>query len=128
MAGLTGGRGVGGSACFGMRGRAARGAAPVLASALFYFFPCLLNLRLFRLFRRRRLQGLNFVAGTLLLFLDEEDAFWCLAALLQDILKGYYDVDMMGMQVGGRVCVWLCVFACVLVCACVCVRVNVYGL
>eukprot|EP00198_Chlamydomonas_reinhardtii_P012316 XP_001701653.1 RabGAP/TBC protein [Chlamydomonas reinhardtii] len=48
-------------------------------------------------------QGLNFVAGTLLLFLDEEDAFWCLAALLQDILKGYYDVDMMGMQVDQRV-------------------------
>ncbi len=45
------------------------------------------------------LQGLNFVAGTLLLFLDEEDAFWCLCAALGDILRGYYDVDMMGMQV-----------------------------
>ncbi|GIL83255.1 hypothetical protein Vretifemale_12097 [Volvox reticuliferus] len=48
-------------------------------------------------------QGLNFVAGTLLLFLDEEDAFWCLCALLEDILKGYYDVDMMAMQVDQRV-------------------------
>ncbi|KAG2490952.1 hypothetical protein HYH03_010629 [Edaphochlamys debaryana] len=48
-------------------------------------------------------QGLNFVAGTLLLFLSEEDAFWCLCALLEDILRGYYDVDMMGMQVDQRV-------------------------
>lgn len=44
---------------------------------------------------------MNFVAGTLLLFLDEEEAFYCLCALVEDILPGYYAVDMVATQVRG---------------------------
>ena len=43
---------------------------------------------------------MNFVAGSLLLFMDEEDAFWCLACIAEDLLPGYYDLVMVAPQAG----------------------------
>ena len=34
-------------------------------------------------------QGMNFLCGTLLLIMAEEDAFWLLAAIVEDVLPGY---------------------------------------
>jgi len=48
-------------------------------------------------------QGLNFLAATFLLFMPEEEAFWCLCALIEDILgPGYFDEHMVPVQVGLR--------------------------
>ena len=44
-------------------------------------------------------QGMNFVAGCLLLFMDEEDAFWSLACIIEDLLPGYYSTAMVEPQV-----------------------------
>eukprot|EP00873_Tetraselmis_striata_P005860 jgi/Tetstr1/426124/TSEL_016452.t1 len=48
-------------------------------------------------------QGMNFVAGTLLLFMDEEDAFWCLTSIIENLMPGYYSLAMMAPQVDQRV-------------------------
>eukprot|EP00798_Chlamydomonas_sp_ICE-L_P024566 gene24566-10177_t len=48
-------------------------------------------------------QGLNFVAGCLLMFMDEEDSFYCLSTVVEDILAGYYALDMLSTQVDQRV-------------------------
>lgn len=45
------------------------------------------------------LQGMNFVAGCLLLFMDEEDAFWSLACIIEDLLPGYFSTAMVEPQV-----------------------------
>lgn len=45
------------------------------------------------------LQGMNFVAGCLLLFMDEEDAFWSLACVIEDLLPGYFSTAMVEPQV-----------------------------
>ncbi len=42
---------------------------------------------------------MNFVAGFLLLFMNEEDAFWCLAAIVEDLLPGYFSHAMVAPQV-----------------------------
>lgn len=40
-------------------------------------------------------QGLNFIAATFLLLIkDEESAFWCMAVFVEQVLDGYYDIDM----------------------------------
>lgn len=44
-------------------------------------------------------QGLNFVAGVLLMFMEEEDAFYCLCTVVEDILPGHYATDMLATQV-----------------------------
>ncbi|KAL4447229.1 hypothetical protein ABPG77_007262 [Micractinium sp. CCAP 211/92] len=45
-------------------------------------------------------QGLNFLGATFLLFMSEEDAFWCLCALIEDILgASYFDERMVSVQV-----------------------------
>lgn len=44
-------------------------------------------------------QGMNFIAGVLLLFMDEEDVFWCLSAIVEDQLPGYFSVAMVAPQV-----------------------------
>lgn len=44
-------------------------------------------------------KGMNFVAGYLLLFMHEEDAFWTLDAIVEDILPNYYDTHLGGLQV-----------------------------
>jgi hypothetical protein len=49
-------------------------------------------------------QGMNFIAGIMLLFLDEESAFWLLCALLELILPvDYYAQDLSGCNVDLRV-------------------------
>ena len=49
-------------------------------------------------------QGLNFIAGMMLLFLDEERVFWLLAVLLETILPpDYYAQDLIGCNVDLRV-------------------------
>jgi hypothetical protein len=46
-------------------------------------------------------QGLNFLGGTFLLLLPEEDAFWCLAAVVESLLgSAYFDEHMAAPQVG----------------------------
>jgi hypothetical protein len=45
-------------------------------------------------------QGLNFLAATFLLLLPEEQAFWCLAALVERVLgSSYFDERMAAPQV-----------------------------
>jgi hypothetical protein len=45
-------------------------------------------------------QGMNFIAGAMLLFLNEESCFWLLATLLEDILPSdYYDHELFGCHV-----------------------------
>jgi hypothetical protein len=44
------------------------------------------------------MQGMNFVAGCLLLFMDEEDAFWSLACIIEDLLPGYFSMAMVEPQ------------------------------
>jgi hypothetical protein len=47
---------------------------------------------------------MNFIAGIMLLFLDEESAFWLLCALLEYILPAdYYAQDLSGCNVDLRV-------------------------
>eukprot|EP01113_Clastostelium_recurvatum_P036096 TRINITY_DN5101_c0_g1_i4.p1 TRINITY_DN5101_c0_g1~~TRINITY_DN5101_c0_g1_i4.p1 ORF type:complete len:665 (+),score=142.60 TRINITY_DN5101_c0_g1_i4:257-2251(+) len=48
-------------------------------------------------------QGMNFLAGFLLLFMEEEDAFWTLSQLVETIVTGYFEPDMRGIQVDQRV-------------------------
>jgi hypothetical protein len=51
-------------------------------------------------------QSMNFLAAVLLLHLTEEQAFWVLAALIEDILPAdYYSVSMLGSRVDQQVCV-----------------------
>jgi hypothetical protein len=43
---------------------------------------------------------MNFVAAALLLYLDEELAFWTLRSIIEDILPyGYYTDDLIGVKV-----------------------------
>lgn len=45
-------------------------------------------------------QSMNFIGAVLLLYLSEEQAFWVLAAMIEDILPpNYYSVNMMGSRV-----------------------------
>eukprot|EP00291_Cryptomonas_curvata_P020344 CAMPEP_0172177360 /NCGR_PEP_ID=MMETSP1050-20130122/15391_1 /TAXON_ID=233186 /ORGANISM="Cryptomonas curvata, Strain CCAP979/52" /LENGTH=394 /DNA_ID=CAMNT_0012849867 /DNA_START=169 /DNA_END=1353 /DNA_ORIENTATION=- len=45
-------------------------------------------------------QGMNFIAGAMLLFLNEESCFWLLATLLEDILPSdYYDRELFGCNI-----------------------------
>ena len=41
--------------------------------------------------------GMAYVAGVLLMQLEEEDAFWCFVSLMErpKYLRGYYSVDML---------------------------------
>lgn len=44
-------------------------------------------------------QGMNFIAGCLLLFMGEEDTFYCMAVIVEDILPGYFSQAMLATQV-----------------------------
>ncbi len=49
-------------------------------------------------------QGLNRLAAIALLFLDEEDAFWCLVAIVHKLLpQDYYSHTLLGSQTDQRV-------------------------
>lgn len=47
-------------------------------------------------------QSMNFVAGTLLLVLREDDTFWVLCCIIEDIVKGYYTKDMKALRTDLR--------------------------
>lgn len=48
-------------------------------------------------------QGLNFLAATLMLWMREEDAFWCLCAVIEDVLGcAYFDEKMVLPQARTR--------------------------
>jgi len=42
---------------------------------------------------------MNFIAGCLLLFMEEENAFWCLTTIVEDLLPGYFSTTMAASQV-----------------------------
>lgn len=44
-------------------------------------------------------QGLNFIAGFLLLVLQEENVFWVLASICEDLFPGYYTARMLDTQI-----------------------------
>ena len=49
-------------------------------------------------------QGLNRLAAIALLFLEEEDSFWCLVAIVQHLLpQDYYSRTLLGSQTDQRV-------------------------
>ncbi len=48
-------------------------------------------------------QGMNFIAGFLLLFMSEEQAFWTLAAIVEDYLKDYFCESMIGLLIDGTI-------------------------
>ncbi|CAF0860963.1 unnamed protein product [Didymodactylos carnosus] len=49
-------------------------------------------------------QGTGVICGTLLLFYEEEDTFWMMCTLVEDLLPGqYYSVSLFGVQVDIRV-------------------------
>ena len=51
-------------------------------------------------------QGLNRLAAIALLFLNEEDAFWCLVCIVEYIMpQDYYTTTLMAAQV-DQVSVW----------------------
>jgi hypothetical protein len=42
---------------------------------------------------------MNFIAGALLLFMGEEDTFWALTVVVEDLLPGYFAIDLVAAQV-----------------------------
>lgn len=45
------------------------------------------------------LQGMNFIAGAFMLFMGEEDAFWAVTVVVEDLLPGYFALDLVAAQV-----------------------------
>lgn len=48
-------------------------------------------------------QGQNYIAGSLIMFLDEEDAFWAMCTMCEEILVDYYTQDMHGVYVDCKI-------------------------
>ena len=48
-------------------------------------------------------QSMNFLGAMLLEHLDEEEAFWVLVSLADDMLRGYYTLSLIGCRVDQRV-------------------------
>lgn len=49
-------------------------------------------------------QGTGMIAGSLLLFLEEEDAFWLMCAIIEDLLPAsYFSSTLIGVQADQRV-------------------------
>jgi len=44
-------------------------------------------------------QSMNFIAGGLLIFMEEEHAFWMLSWIVEELLNGYFTKTMVGLQV-----------------------------
>ena len=44
-------------------------------------------------------QSMNFIAGFLLTFATEEDAFWLLTKLINDIIPHYFSPNLLGVRV-----------------------------
>eukprot|EP00026_Physarum_polycephalum_P004525 Phypoly_transcript_04546.p1 GENE.Phypoly_transcript_04546~~Phypoly_transcript_04546.p1 ORF type:complete len:598 (+),score=80.00 Phypoly_transcript_04546:350-2143(+) len=52
-------------------------------------------------------QSMNFLAGSLLLFMEEESAFWMLVYMVEDLLPNYFVPSMSGFHVDANVFEWL---------------------
>ncbi|OQV23249.1 TBC1 domain family member 2A [Hypsibius exemplaris] len=48
-------------------------------------------------------QGMNRLVAVALLFLNEEDAFWCLVAIVEYLLPGYFTINMIEAQTDQRI-------------------------
>lgn len=60
-------------------------------------------MNLFR-FYKRYCQGTGVIAASLLLFLEEEDSFWMMATIVEDLLPAsYYSSTLLGIQADQRV-------------------------
>ena len=52
-------------------------------------------------------QSMNFVCGVLLIFLDEQDAFWVLVYLIEQLVPTNYSSDILGVRVDKNVAIAL---------------------
>jgi hypothetical protein len=48
-------------------------------------------------------QGMNFIAGFLLLVMTEEEAFWTLSAIVEEYLKDYFSETMVGLLIDNTI-------------------------
>jgi Ca2+-binding EF-hand superfamily protein len=48
-------------------------------------------------------QSMNFIGGLLLLFLDEEDAFWVLCYIVENLFPNNYTAELVGMQIDTQI-------------------------
>jgi hypothetical protein len=49
--------------------------------------------------KKKKIKGMNFICGVLLLLMDEEAAFWLLATIVEDYIPDYFNVNMTGTLV-----------------------------
>jgi len=52
-------------------------------------------------------QSMNFIAGTLLIFMEEEDAFWMLVYIVEELLRDYFLPPMAGFNIDTDIFEWL---------------------
>lgn len=43
-------------------------------------------------------QAMNFITSILLIFMSEEEAFWTLTTICEDLVKDYYHKSLVGMN------------------------------
>jgi Ca2+-binding EF-hand superfamily protein len=48
-------------------------------------------------------QSMNFIGGLLLLFLDEEDAFWVFCYIMENLFPNNYTTELVGMQIDTQI-------------------------